>query len=298
MLRKLEYATYSILEYRRDAFCSNFRLVSVFIGARPISESLLVVAFRAPLGTDMELGIVANDISYVGTERIVLRDVHFTVNPREICAVIGLSGSGKSTLLNLAAGLDDNIVGRSVVVQIANGGQNYSLLQARRLGLLGYVSSAENFVPWASVYENVEAIQSLNKKLPRISRLEIDELASAFKLTREALDQYPDQLSFGMRRRAAILKSLIYKPRIVLLDELTNGLDFANALTITSFLRNYVSQNSACCLFATHQLDHLRLICDRVLMINAMDGRLTEVTDWKVPNTLERLLARNLEDVT
>jgi len=200
--------------------------------------------------------------------------------------------------LRLPAGLDDNIVGRSVVVQIANGGQNYSLLQARRLGLLGYVSSAENFVPWASVYENVEAIQSLNKKLPRISRLEIDELASAFKLTREALDQYPDQLSFGMRRRAAILKSLIYKPRIVLLDELTNGLDFANALTITSFLRNYVSQNSACCLFATHQLDHLRLICDRVLMINAMDGRLTEVTDWKVPNTLERLLARNLEDVT
>jgi len=156
-------------------------------------------------------------------DRVVLRDLSLDVAEHEVVAVIGGSGSGKSTLLrtvNLLETVDDGTIhldGRDITDPRVDPDQ-----VRQRIGL---VFQSYNLFPHLTVLDNVTLAPRRVHRLPRArAERRAMELLDRVGLADQAR-QYPDRLSGGQQQRAAIARTLINAPRLLLLDEVTSALD-------------------------------------------------------------------------
>src|SRR6185369_8741485 len=138
--------------------------------------------------------------------QVVLSDVSFEVAPRSFLVITGPSGCGKSTLLNIIAGLDTDYDG------------DVDLGPAR--DRLAFIFQTPRLLPWRTVYENIALV--LPSGDPR--RAEIPAMIERVGLA-EAANAYPERLSLGMQRRAALARGFILQPEILLMDEPFVSLD-------------------------------------------------------------------------
>src|SRR5215471_2131496 len=156
-------------------------------------------------------------LAFVGQERelLALDRVSFDVMPGKITTVVGPSGCGKTTLLRLAAGL----VAASAGVVSCNGAPVSGLNTA-----VGFVTQDSNLFPWLTALGNVEFPLAIRGVPPRERREK-----ALYWLRLVGLDgfehHYPAQLSGGMQKRVSIVRTLIYEPSVVLLDEPFGALD-------------------------------------------------------------------------
>lgn len=159
-----------------------------------------------------------------GNQVEALRDVNFSVEPREYVAIMGESGSGKTTLLNILAALDKPSSGK-VFLKGRDLGQvrERELAAFRRLNL-GFVFQDFNLLDTFSLKDNIflplvlsgRNYGEMEKRLSPIAKiLGIEEL----------LEKYPYEVSGGQKQRAAVARALITKPQIILADEPTGALD-------------------------------------------------------------------------
>ena len=128
----------------------------------------------------------------------VLKDINLKVDKGEIIAIVGPSGCGKSTILNLISGLISPDSGNIIVD-----------------GKIGYMFQKDNLFEWRNVYKNI-TIGSEIKRI-KIDEKEIDEILKKYGLF-DFKYHYPYELSGGMRQRVALIRTLILKPDLLLLD--------------------------------------------------------------------------------
>ena len=206
-----------------------------------------------------------------GTE-LVLRDLSLTLAEHQVKVLIGASGSGKSTLLrciNLLEGIDDG--------QILLAGQDITdidvdpdLVRAQ----VGSVFQAFNLFPHLSVLENITlAPQYVHNKSRSDAEAEALDLLSRFGLADKA-NQYPDLLSGGQQQRVAILRAVINRPKVLLLDEVTSALDpilIAEVLALITELK----ADGMTMMIATHEMGFARQVADEVLFLH--QGSICEV---------------------
>lgn len=192
-----------------------------------------------------------------------LDNVSLNIGKNEVVSIIGYSGSGKSTLIRCIAGLESYESG-----EIKTG-----VTSASAYSGIGMVFSRSNLFPHLTILQNLTLapIKVLGK-----SRKDAEEEANLIleKVGIWSLkDAYPDSLSSGQRQRAAIARSLMMKPEILLLDEPTSALDPMSTGEVFNVLSDLRNQDMTIVL-VTHNIDFARAISDRIVFMS--DGRICE----------------------
>ena len=218
-------------------------------------------------------GLTKRFLTRSGTAFTALRDVTFTVEPGEFCAIVGPTGCGKSTTLGQVSGLDRPSAG-----SVRVGGRPVDGITEG----VSFMFQADALFPWKTVLANVMIGPTLNGT----SRKNAVALARDW-LRRVGLsgfeDRYPHQLSGGMRKRVAMAAALINAPRILLMDEPFGALDVQTKAIMQTELLGLWEQMRPSVLFITHDLDEAVALADRVLVMTSSPGSIKESFDIDLP---------------
>jgi ABC-type nitrate/sulfonate/bicarbonate transport system ATPase subunit len=193
----------------------------------------------------------------------VLRSVSLHVNPREFVTLLGPSGCGKSTLCNIVAGLVPADGGRVLIDGIPLGPDR---------GRVAYMQQKDLLLPWRRVIDN--AILGLEVQgTPRAeARLEGRDLLRRFGLEQFELS-YPALLSGGMRQRVALVRTLLCRKDLLVLDEPFGALDAMTRSAMQGHLLRLVEEFGRTILFITHDIEEAVLLSDRIYVLTARPGR-------------------------
>jgi putative phosphonate transport system ATP-binding protein len=203
------------------------------------------------------------------------RDVSFDLWPGEVLGIVGESGSGKSTLLNAIAGrlsVDSGKVlyrtaGNSIVdLASASDAQRRHLMRTE----WGFVQQHArdglrmDFSAGANIGERLMALG--DKHYGRLRDTALDWL-QAVEIAPERIDDLPRTFSGGMQQRLQIARNLVTRPRIVLMDEPTGGLDVSVQARLLDLLRRLVQEHNVACIVVTHDLGVARLLAHRLMVM-------------------------------
>jgi len=190
----------------------------------------------------------------------------------EFFAVVGPSGCGKSTLLDVMAGLASPSAGEvqfegKKVEGVPDG--------------IGVVFQEDASFPWLTVHDNI-AFGLRRTGAPAAEVAAQVGYAIEFMGLKEFAQAYPAQLSGGMRQRVCIARTLVLKPRLILLDEPFGALDQQTRLLMGDELLRLWRETGATILLITHSLDEAAMLADRVGVMSARPGRFLELiaTGW------------------
>lgn len=194
----------------------------------------------------------------------VIQDISLTIPDGEVCILLGSSGCGKTTLLRLICGL---IIPDSGSVEI-EGVSVSSLSGQERAKKLGYIIQEGGLFNHLSVRENIMLpikILKLNKKQ---AELNLDKYLTMVNLESAILDKYPLELSGGQRQRAALLRSLIHDPKILLMDEPMSALDPMVRSTLQQDLKRIFSVKKKTVVIVTHDLHEASVLADKIFFVH------------------------------
>jgi NitT/TauT family transport system ATP-binding protein len=203
--------------------------------------------------------------------RLAVADVSFRVQPGEFLAILGPSGCGKSTLLKVMAGLLPPSRGS---VRVGDGTPESSRV--------GFVFQSDALLPWQTAVKNVQlALQLAGERPPeaarRASRL-MEELGLG-----DSCDQYPSQLSGGMRKRVALARALAYEPAVFMMDEPFSALDAQTRIRVGNFFLDLLRRFGQTVVFVTHDMDEAIALSDRIMVMSRAPGRLAAMVDVRLP---------------
>ncbi|MBP5661529.1 MAG: ATP-binding cassette domain-containing protein, partial [Clostridia bacterium] len=160
-------------------------------------------------------------------ETEALKDIHFSVGETEFVSMIGPSVCGKSTVLSLIAGLEDPSGGRVLL----NG------VDARTVrGKIGYMLQQDQLFPWLTIRQNVLLGPDIRHMRTKETEEKADALLEQYGLG-TFKNAYPAHLSGGMRQRAALIRTLVPDPALLLLDEPFSALDYQTRLAVADDIR-------------------------------------------------------------
>jgi NitT/TauT family transport system ATP-binding protein len=202
-------------------------------------------------------------------EVTALLDISLEIGRHTFTSIVGPSGCGKSTLLSLCAGLKFPSSGRTYCDGRAVEAVNTDI---------GFVTQDSNLFPWMTLRENVEfplRVRGLSARDRRDrAQSQIDMVGlSGFE------DHYPHQLSGGMQKRASIIRTLVYEPDVILMDEPFGALDAQTKLILQDELLRMWSTRKQTILFVTHDLTEAVALSDQVVVMTGRPGRIKGVFD-------------------
>ena len=179
----------------------------------------------------------------------VLQDVSLEVYHKDTVSIVGESGSGKTSLIMLIGGLEKATSGKIQFKEFEISNLNEDQISEIRRKNIGIVFQSFYLIPNYTALENV----SLTLEINRISNPEqkAKDMLSRFGLG-QRLNNLPSQLSGGEQQRVAIARSIVMKPQLILADEPTGNLDSENSNLISKILFDYVNEEQASLIVATH----------------------------------------------
>ena len=179
----------------------------------------------------------------------VLQDVSLEVYHKDTVSIVGESGSGKTSLIMLIGGLEKATSGKIQFKEFEISNLNEDQISEIRRKNIGIVFQSFYLIPNYTALENV----SLTLEINRISNAEqkAKDMLSRFGLG-QRLNNLPSQLSGGEQQRVAIARSIVMKPQLILADEPTGNLDSENSNLISKILFDYVNEEQASLIVATH----------------------------------------------
>ena len=219
--------------------------------------------------------------------RKAVDSVNITVYEGEVFGFLGPNGAGKTTTLGMALGLVHATAGEVTVL-----GQQVTPNHTHGLKEVGALLGAPAFVPYLSARDNIELVSRLT---PGVDRKRIDEVIELVGLT-DAARKKVSKFSTGMKQRVGLALALVHRPRFVILDEPTNGLDPAGMREIRQLLRS-LTENGTSILLSSHLLNEVQQVCDRIAVLNqgrvVAQGRVEDLLNGQKPSV--RLTVSNTE---
>jgi ABC-2 type transport system ATP-binding protein len=213
------------------------------------------------MDTTMPAFVVAEGLGkiYGGGEDYAVCDMTFTVEEGEVFGLVGPNGAGKTTTLRMLCGVLDPTEGTCTVAGLDTVGDKIGVKE-----VTGYLPEEDFLYGEMTVRDHLRYIAELYG---------VDNVREQVYLTLRTVDMEPHidevvkTLSKGQRRRVAIAKTLIHDPQLVLLDEVTSGLDPVYARRMTELVRRLRGEGKTIVL-STHLLDEATELCDRILVID------------------------------
>ncbi len=195
---------------------------------------------------------------YPGDSRDIIDRLSFEVKPGSFHCLLGVSGCGKSTVFRLTTGLLKPKSGRILV--------NGTLVDSLK-GPCGYMPQKDMLFPWRSVGENVGLPLEIRRGVSRQEIREKAESALAQVGLAGCADKRPDELSGGMRQRAAFARTMLTGRDLLLLDEPFSALDFLTRISMQEWLLDQWRKTGKTILFITHDVEEALFLSSSVLMV-------------------------------
>lgn len=219
------------------------------------------------------LEVAGLEVRFPGQSHAVLAGIDLRIERGEFVTVVGASGSGKTTLLRTIHGLQPAADG-----EIRAGG----VLVRGPSRSRGFVFQADCLLPWRTVLDNVAYPLEL-RGVSRTKRRDAARELLALTGLLEAAEQFPGQISGGMRQRANLARALVADPDIVLMDEPFAALDAQTREVLQEELLRVWSSRRKTVVFVTHQLDEAVYLADRVVVLGTNPGRVREIIPVGLP---------------
>ena len=191
-------------------------------------------------------------------ETPALTDISFTMNKGDFVSIVGPSGCGKSTLLSLISGL---IKPERGFIKI-----NGKYLQESTTNV-GYMLQHDELFEWRTIYYNVLLGLEVQHMLTAQTRARAHDLLDQYGLSRFETS-HPSELSGGMRQRAALVRTLVMEPDLLLLDEPFSALDYQTRLTAGDDIGQILRKEKKSAILVTHDLSEAISLADRVIVLS------------------------------
>lgn len=195
-----------------------------------------------------------------------LEDINFDINDGEFVSIVGPSGCGKSTILRLIAGLIFPTIGN-----ISLDGDEITGPSSSR----GMVFQKSTLFPWLTVKENVAFSGGL-KNEKKIDDETIDNMLKKVGLI-EFEDSYPSNLSGGMAQRVSLIRTLVNKPEVLLLDEPLGALDAFTRMNMQDEILRLWNEEKNMTIMVTHDVDEAVYMSTKVIVMEPRPGRVKSV---------------------
>ena len=217
------------------------------------------------------------------SKAVAVNRVSFSVRRGEIFGVLGPNGSGKSTLIRLIATLlvpDDGritVFGHDVVKEP---------MAVRRL--INRVSVEASFFKKLSPMENLMYGARLYGVQGQEARAQVKAILTRLGLEEKSIYHPMEEMSRGMQQKVAIARAFLSRPRLLLLDEPTTGLDPRSKHEVQAFVRELRDQHDTTILLTTHDMLEADTLCDRIAIIDGGD-----IIALDTPENLKKLISSN-----
>lgn len=228
------------------------------------------------------------DMSYQAEngEIQALEDVCFDVEQGEFISIVGPSGCGKSTLLSIISGLLRPTSGHIFINGRDVDGPSNDI---------GYMLQKDYLFEWRTIMQNV-CLGLEIRKLKTAENMEyVEQLLKTYGLY-EFRSKYPSQLSGGMRQRAALIRTLAVKPRILLLDEAFSALDYQTRLAVCEDIYGIIRKEHKTAILVTHDISESISLSDRVVVLSCRPATVKNCYEISFPKDLVSPMARREHD--
>jgi len=212
---------------------------------------------------------LSKSFQLAGTAIEAVRDVSFSVRRGEFVALLGPSGSGKSTILNMIATLLKPSSGQILI-------DGKPVIAGRATPDVGYVFQRDTLFPWRTVADNIGYGLQL-AGVPDAERRERVAACVAQAGLRGFEQAYPSALSGGMRQRAALMRTLVVEPQVLLMDEPFGALDTHTKIDMHEVLLRIWDREQQTVLFVTHDLGEALTLADRIILFSARPGQVKDM---------------------
>lgn len=191
-------------------------------------------------------------------ETPALTDISFCLNKGEFVSIVGPSGCGKSTLLSLIAGLIEPEKG---LIKI-----NGKYLRESTTNV-GYMLQHDELFEWRTIYNNVILGLEVQHMLTARTKAKAHDLLDMYGL-KKFENSRPSELSGGMRQRAALIRTLVLEPDLLLLDEPFSALDYQTRLNVGDDIGQIIRKEEKSAILVTHDLSEAISLADRVIILS------------------------------
>jgi NitT/TauT family transport system ATP-binding protein len=215
----------------------------------------------------LQLDSVTKNFHDETSETQAISKISFSVSEGEILSVIGPSGCGKSTLLSIISGLITPSSGE--------------VLLCKTPITVGYMLQLDHLFPWRSILQNAVLGLEIQNKLTNENIRRVEALLERYGLG-DFKHRYPDQLSGGMRQRAALIRTLAIAPDILLLDEPFSALDYQTRLYVAEEITGIIRQEKKTAVFVTHDISEAIAVSDRVIVLSKRPAQVAAIHEIKL----------------
>ena len=186
-------------------------------------------------------------------ETKALTDISFQVNKGEFLAIVGPSGCGKSTLLSIIAGLLTPESGEVI-------------LDEQNKLRIGYMLQQDHLLEWRTIWKNVLLGPEITRSLTSEKEHLAQKLLTDYGLIKFK-DKKPGELSGGLKQRAALIRTMVMEPGLLLLDEPFSALDYQTRLMVSADIGNIIRASGITAILITHDLSEAISLADRILVL-------------------------------
>jgi len=198
-------------------------------------------------------------------EKTILNNISFEVNEGEIIGIAGESGSGKTTLAKLIAG----------VIKPTAGSINFNLTNNSNSVQILFQNTGQILNPFRKIEDIIEEAIMLRKDLPGNIESEKERIFSSVNFQKKYWENIGSNLSGGQQQRAALARLLAVQPELLILDEPFSAQDFESKITLVELSKNINKKFNVTLICISHDLNALRNLCERVIII--YKGKIVEI---------------------
>lgn len=195
-------------------------------------------------------------------DKLVLDNISFEIEEGEIFGLIGPNGAGKSTLINIMTTLLDQNSGEIII-----GDYNLKTQPIKAKELMGLVPQELALIEEMNVYDNLMFFGSLYNLYGKTLKTRINEVLEVTGLATHK-KQKVKKLSGGMKRRLNIAAAIMHRPRILILDEPTVGVDPQSRNHIFEFIKRIAAQEKTTIIYTSHYMEEIEELCSKVFIID------------------------------
>lgn len=201
----------------------------------------------------------------------IIKNVNLSLNSGQIIGFIGPNGAGKTTTIRMMTGLMKPSSG-DVIIDGKSITKNYE----EAIANVGVIVENPEMYKFMSGYKNLVHFANMHKNITKERILEVVQLMGLETRIHEKVSTY----SLGMRQRLGLAQALLHKPKFLILDEPTNGLDPAGIKDLRQLLRKLADEQQVSVLVSSHLLAEIELMCDKIAIIQ--NGELTAIREMNI----------------
>lgn len=202
----------------------------------------------------------------------VLDDISFDIYEGDFIGLIGPSGCGKSSILNILSSLDKEYKGT---------------IKTKENLKIGYMFQEDTLFPWLTIYDNAMLGLKISKTYTKENINYIDNLLKKYNLY-DFKDKYPKELSGGMKQRLSLIRTLAFKPDILLLDEPYSALDYQTKLKVSNDVYQIIKNENKTAIIVTHDIEEAISMCSKIIVLSKrptkiINSHIIKLSDSKDP---------------